>query len=277
MMNCEKHLTITITNIILFSVILATAGCSKENSKKDFIARVNETYLTREDFASLVDTTNLNPEQKDRIIKEWVYNEILFQQAVKDGITDEDEFKKILSNSKKQLASAMLLENYSLDQELNINDEELFGYYDKNKNYFISTSNAFLLNRVYFTDEEKAIRFRNNAINSDWANAVNIFSEDSSINKSYTFALIDEYSIYPNQLNKIIIDLYPQEISIVITEKPGYYSIVQMIKKISKNSILPFELIKSDVKKKLLAEKKNQIIKDYLKELYSQNEIEIKK
>ena len=33
-MNCEKHLTITITNIILFSVILATAGCSKENSKK---------------------------------------------------------------------------------------------------------------------------------------------------------------------------------------------------------------------------------------------------
>ena len=55
MMNCEKHLTITITNIILFSVILATAGCSKENSKKDFIARVNETYLTREDFASLVD------------------------------------------------------------------------------------------------------------------------------------------------------------------------------------------------------------------------------
>ena len=95
------------TNIILFSVILATAGCSKENSKKDFIARVNETYLTREDFASLVDTTNLNPEQKDRLIKEWVYNEILFQQAVKDGITDEDEFKKIINNSKKQLASAI--------------------------------------------------------------------------------------------------------------------------------------------------------------------------
>lgn len=105
-----------------------------------------------------------------------------------------------------------------------------------------------MLNRVYFTDEEKAIRFRNNAINSDWANAVNVFSEDSSINKSYTFALIDEYSIYPNQLNKIINDLYPQEISIVITEKPGYYSIVQMIKNL-KNSILPFELIKSDVKK----------------------------
>jgi hypothetical protein len=276
-MNCEKHLTITITKIILFSIALATAGCSKENSKKDFIARVNESYLTREEFASLVDTTNLNPEQKDRIIKEWVHNEILFQQAEKDGITDEDEFKKIISNSKKQLAASILLENYTLDQELNSDDEELLEYYNKNKSYFVSDVNTFLMNRVYFTDEEKAIRFRNNAINADWGNAVITFTEDSSINKNYYLTLINENSVYPNQLSKIINDLYPQEISIVITEKPGYYSIVQLIKKISKGTILPFELINNDVKKRFLAEKKNQIIREYLKELYSQNEIEIKK
>lgn len=276
-MNCEKHLTITITKIILFSIALVTASCSKENGKKDFIARVNESYLTREEFASLVDTTNLNPEQKDRIIKDWVHNEILFQQAEKDGITDEDEFKKIISNSKKQLAASILLENYTLDQELNSDDEELFEYYNKNKSYFVCDAKTFLINRVYFTDEEKAIQFRNSAINAEWENVVRAFTEDSSINKSYFLTLINENSIYPNQLSKIINDLYPQEISIVITEKPGYYSIVQLLKKISKGSILPFELIKNDVKKRFLAEKKNQIIRDYLKELYSQNEIEIKK
>jgi hypothetical protein len=89
--------------------------------------------------------------------------------------------------------------------------------------------------------------------------------------------LVDENSIYPLQLSQMIKDLYPQEISIVITEKPGYYSIVQMLNSFSKDSILPYDVIKTLVQERYVAEKKNQIIEDYLKELYTQNEIEIKK
>ena len=90
MMNCEKHLIKTITNTILFCGLLVFTGCSKEIRKDDYLARVNESYLTREEFASLVDTSNLSLEQKDQIIKNWVYNEMLFQKAVEEGITERD-------------------------------------------------------------------------------------------------------------------------------------------------------------------------------------------
>jgi hypothetical protein len=71
-------------------------------------------------------------------------------------------------------------------------------------------------------------------------------------------------------------DFYPEEISIVIPEKPGYYSVVQLLIKYGKESIPPFETVKSEVEKRFLAEKRQQMVEEYLKDLYTQYEIEIK-
>jgi hypothetical protein len=89
--------------------------------------------------------------------------------------------------------------------------------------------------------------------------------------------LIEENNIYPVQLSRIIKDFYPEEISIVIAEKPGYYSIVQLLSKYGKQSVPPFEILKSKVENRFRAEKKKLLVEEYLKDLYSQNEIEIKK
>jgi len=58
MMNCEKHLNKTLTKILFLLGVLVFTACSEEQKKDDFIARVNDSYLYREDFASLVDTSN---------------------------------------------------------------------------------------------------------------------------------------------------------------------------------------------------------------------------
>ncbi len=277
MMNCEKHLIKTITKTILFCGLFIFTSCSKETRKDDYLARVNESYLTREDLVSLVDTSNLSLEQRDQIIKNWVYHEMLFQKAEEEGITAGDDYKRILKNSSRQLAAAMLLENQVEMEDIDYSDEDLYDYYLMNKNYFKFNVNSYFLNRVYFTDENKAIKFRSLALQKDWSNAVKVFSEDSSIHNSSTSQLVDENSIYPLQLSRIIKDLYPQEISIVITEKPGYYSLVKMLNSFSKDSIPPFNVIRTIIQKRFVAEKKNKIIEDYLIALYSQNEIEIKK
>ena len=276
MMNCEKHLNKTLTNILILSALLSITACSEQKQKDDYIARVNESYLTREDFASLVDTSKLNSFQKEQIIKNWIYNELLFQEAVRDGIVEDDDFKKILKNSERQLANAMFLKDLSDSEEIDFSDQDLIEYYDNNKNYFRASTNSYLINRVYFKDEDRAIRFRELALATDWDKSIDLITEDSSLHRYERFKLIEETEIYPLQLSRIIADLNTKEISIVITEKPGYYSIVQILEKYPKETILPFESTKDLVKKRFIAEKKTEIIENYLKELYSKNEIEIK-
>ena len=277
MMNCEKHLNKKVTNTILLTGLLVFSGCSEETKKIDYIARVNETYLTREEFASLADTSNLNSFQKDQLIKGWVYNEMLFQIAKDKGITNGEDYKNYLEKSSKELAGAMLIEEFAESEEINYSDEDLINYYEKNKNYFRLAINSYLINKVSFNKEDNAIKFRSLALESDWENSLSIFSSDSSMLRNNKAVLIEENNVYPVQLSRIIGDLYPEEISIVFTEKPGYYSVVQKMTNFDKESIPPFEIIKSQIAQRFIAEMKRKVIENYLKKLYSENEIEIKK
>lgn len=276
-MNCDKHLNRTLTNIVFLFGVLAFTACSKEEKKDDFIARVNETYLTREDFASLVDTTNLNSAQKEQLIKNWIYQEILFQTADKEGITKREDYLSIINRSSNELAAAMLINDFLFNEEFKYSDDDLINYFESEKDYFRLNIESYLLNKVAFNSEDKAIKFRALALDSDWKRAVSVFMNDSCMIKNIESDLIEENNIYPVQLSRIIKDFYPEEISIVIAEKPGYYSIVQLLSKYGRQSIPPFEIIKSKVEKRFIADKKKLLVEEYLKDLYSQNEIEIKK
>ena len=277
MMNCEAHLNKTLTKILFLFGVLIFAACSKEQKKDDFVARVNDSYLTREDFASLADTANLNSAQKEQVIKNWIYQEVLFQAADKEGITNREDYLNIVNKSSNELAAAMLIDDYVSKEKINYSDEDLIKYYESNKNYFRLNTDAYLINKVTFNNEDNAIKFRSLALDSEWKKAVSAFVNDSSLIINTVSDLVEESNLYPVQLSRIIKDFYPEEISIVITNKPGYYSIVQLLNKLGKESVPPFELIKAKVEKRFIAKKKKALVEEYLKNLYSQNEIEIKK
>ena len=277
MMNCEKHLNKTLTKILFLFGVLVFTACSEEQKKDDFVARVNESYLTREDFASLADTANLNSAQKEQLIKNWIYKEVLFQAAEKEGITKREDYLNIVKKSSTELAAAMLIDDYVSNEKINYSDEDLITYYESNKNYFRLNTNSYLINKVTFNNEDNAIKFRSLALDSEWKKAVSAFVNDSSLVINTVSDLVEESNIYPVQLSRIIKDFYPEEISIVIATKPGYYSIVQLLNKLGKESIPPFDIVKIKVEKRFLAEKKILLVEEYLKTLYSENEIEIKK
>lgn len=277
MKNCGKHLSLKTSNLLFFFSVLVFTNCSKEQKRDDFIARVNDSYLTREEFASLVDTTNLTPNDKKQVINNWIFNELLYQKAKDEDITDLEEFKNVMKTSSKELAAAMLLNNYISSEEIKFSDSDLRDYYEKDKNYFQLNDDSYLINKITFSSEDNAIKFRSLAIESDWTKASNFFSNDTSIILRTDAELIQENNLYPYQLMRIAKDLYPGEISIVIVESDGYYSVIQMLGKYAKGTIPNYEIIKYKVEKRFLAEKKKQLIDEYLNELYSHNDIEIKK
>lgn len=277
MKNCKTHLNQKLIKIFLLLIVLSLTNCSKEQKKKNYIARVNESYLTGEEFSSLVDTANLNPIEKEQVVKNWIYRELLFQEAEKEGIVKTQNYKNILKRSSKQLAASLLLDQVVNEDQVELSEKDLLDYFNKNKNYFQLNIDSYFINQASFNDEDKAINFRSLAFESDWKKAAITFNADTSLIKIFNGELVEVNNLYPASLSRIAKDLYPQEISIVISEKPGYYSIIQMLEKYLNGVTPPFEIIKDKVEKRLLAEKQKEIIDSYLKELYSNNEIEIKK
>ncbi len=275
MINLKRHLSLLnkISLVLVAAAILT--GCGKEQPKTEYVARVNDAYLTKKELASLIDTTSVNTLHKSEVIRNWINREILFQKAKKEGILQQDDYKGLIKNSGKELAGVLLLDSYISAVTINFEQRDLINYFEENSNDFKLRDKTYLLNIIHFSNEDRAVEFRSLVIDSDWKKAMNVFYGDSAIISLQSKLLLREQDVYSIKVLRVVKRLHPLEISIVISEREGYYTVVQVLKKYLEGSLPSFALIKQDVERRFIAEKRKELMENYMKDLYSRNEIEV--
>lgn len=261
---------------IIFPLFIFGA-CSQPEKPDSYIARVNNSYLTEAEFTGLIDSQFVSEKSRVTVIRNWVRREILFQEAVKQGLTETKEFTSTVENSKRQLAASLVLQNFAASSQLIVTNNELENYYKENQTSFRLPFNAYYLNRINFSDREAAVMFRTELMMNGWTEALNKFSKDSYLINFESEVLISEQDIYPVRLFRILEGLYPLEISIVIPDDRGYYTVVQLVDKYPAQSIPPFEAVKTEVERRYKSALTELALENYINDLYSLSEIEINK
>ncbi len=161
-------------------------------------------------------------------------------------------------------------------ENIETDPKEIRTYYEKNMNEFRIPTEAYALNLAEFIDEDKAIIFRNLAVNTGWSKAVTQFISDEYVVNHRSNQLFLSYEINPAPLYRLVKELYPQEISIVISSKPGYYSVVQLLERLPDGSVPSYEYVEQNAKERVIAIKRQALLNNFIKELYSKSKIEIK-
>lgn len=271
----KKFLRATKTEIILLAAIVSF-NCGKEEPKKNYIARVDDSYLTIKNLAWDLDTSKLQESRKNEYIRNWIETELLYKEAVKEDILDEDIYKLTLEKARKELAKSLLLQKFFKEQEIEYGQKELVDYYNSHKNEFNLFYDSYLYNFITFKKEDKAILFRSTLLESDWNRTSNGFAGDSSIISERTNILSYDYQIQPAELVTVIQELLPNEVSIVLNLEPNQYTVVQMIKKYSQGEIPDYEIVKKTVEDRFLILKRQELLKDFLRQLYLKYSVEIK-
>jgi hypothetical protein len=259
---------------IIFPLFILGA-CSQPEKPDSYIARVNNSYLTEAEFIELVDSQSVSEKSKAIVIKNWVRQEVLLQEAVKKGITETKEFKRTLEDSKRQLAASLVLQDFASSSQPILTTEEMENYYKENQTSFRIPFNAYYFNRINFSDRETAVMFRTELMIIGWTEALSKFSGEPTLVNFENEVLVSEQDIYPAKLLRLLEGLYPLEISIVIPDDRGYYTVVQLLDKYPALAIPPFEAVKSEVEKRYKAALTELALENYIEELYSLNEIEI--
>ncbi|MCH7827050.1 MAG: peptidyl-prolyl cis-trans isomerase [Bacteroidetes bacterium] len=260
--------------VIIISLFLSF-DCNNKKEQEKYIAKVNNVYLTESELKSILDSNNLQNLTKNEIIRYWVTDELLYQEAVKKGITKQIYYKQLIKNSKRKISGSLLIKEILTSGKLNITENKLENFYFKHKDDFKLFNNATLLNRISFNEEDKAILFRNTVIKSDWDNAVRVFRNDSTVVNNKTGLLLYDYQIQSKLLLRVIKGLNKNEVSLVLHYIANTYTVVQVKEKFRKGITPPFPLIKDKVREMYLAQEQQFIIKNYLDNLRSNNDIEI--
>jgi len=276
MTNWKKHLSRF--QIVLTSLLAAVliAGCQESVDKTDYVARVNDSYLSGNDLLEILDSVSVDDNFKAEVIRNWIIKEVLYQEAVKEGILDEEYFMNIIEKSKRELAGSLLLNNFSSNLTLDYQPKEVEEYYNQNKGEFRFGSNSFKLNISTFSDHNNAVQFRSLLLSSGWDDALTKHSDDSTLLIISNGIILSEQDIYPQKLARIVNGLHPLEISIVISDDAGYHTVVQVLNNFRKGIIPPFDAIKESVEERFIVNKKKQLLDNYIEQLYSKSEIEIK-
>lgn len=281
MINNRNLYLLSLFKFLFILIIFFSIGCQKKNEKGNYIARVNDSYLFEKDlnvshhiFREGMDSNNQN---KDELINNWVDNELLFQEAIKKGLTDDDEFKLKLEVAKKQIAKALLLQNYFDNKKITIDENVLKDFYEKNKNAFKLKQKSFYLNQIIFNNEVAAQKFRNLLTTTNWERIISFVNKNLDVVSITTKKLFYDYELPNYFIYNVVSEIDENEITPVLEIRNNKYIIIQLLKKYNENDIPEYDVIQKEVQEFFIQVERKKLLEDYLKELYSKNEVEIKK
>lgn len=274
-LNCITTNWKTLLSLKLFLFIFSFFfGCKEEKQNENVIAKVNNETLTEEELAAAADSSfNF---YREEFIRNWINSQLLYQEAVDEGILNDEAFNSSIEEAKKNLAVSLLLQKKYKDFNVPEADSDLEEYFNSKKDEFIISEAAYLLNKIEFNDEAKAVQFRNLVFQDDWKTALTIFSGDSSILNHKEKFLQYEYEIKPGEFSRLVREMYPGETSIILISPKESFLLFHLNEKYEKGTIPSYEAIKDEVRKSYRAEKKKEFIEQYINELYSNNDIEVK-
>ncbi len=276
MMNYQKLLKEKRNSLFILSLLIIVAGCEKKEIKEEYVARVNKAVLTQTQLNSFMVDKKFKNKFKEEVIREWVESEILFQQAVELEFDRNEEFKNLIDLAKREIAIAYMLNKVINSAPLEYNNYEIENYFVENQKDYILRDDAYSLNIAMFSKPETAFEFRKEVLRSNWNYASSLFEEESNLVKISSKAFFYDYEIQPVKRLRTIKNQLRDEISIVLEEEPGTFTVVQVVDKFYRNQIPLFEYVEELVVERYLTEKRQELFQEYLDNLYSKYDVEIK-
>lgn len=267
--------------IYLVTFIFILVGCQKTREPENYIARVGDSYLTDEYINEYLkhsnDTSSL---QYKLILKKWIENEVLYLEARRKQFDESELIKKQLEEVKKQLAVSEFLENEIYSKDINITDDEILDYYQTHNSEFALSEDAVKLNVVTFKERKPATEFRADIIKSDdWNSTLNKFVEDPAYSEmivsTLSSQLFTQMTLYPVELWKIAQNLQKNEVSFPVKIGAFYY-IIKLLDRYPKDTIAPVNLVRDEIKNRLMIEKRKKVYEDLVRSLLEKYKKEIK-
>lgn len=122
---------------ILLAIIIIYSTCS--NHKDEYIARVGNTYLTKEDLMRMLPdgglTKNVDKNHLNSLVSNWVNKEILYQKAHQYHFDREEGVRSKVADFYRDLTIDSYV-RYFLQTNVSIDESEIRDYFLKNKNSF---------------------------------------------------------------------------------------------------------------------------------------------
>lgn len=310
-MNQESELskTVAITRLTFITcfVVLALSGCEKlsgikdqllqekdppaasektstkkvketpKPSPKNVVLRVNDWFLTRDDFQDRLnalrevvpDFDTETAEARELVIEELTRQQLLIQEAEKTGIASSNDIEEAVKEFRNTLIVREVAEK--LTENITVTEEEARQFYDENIEVLVEPI-QYRVSEIVVEDEVKATELKAGLLQgADFAQMARLNSISPSASDGGDLGFIAQEP-FPEMVNQILA-LEVGEVSPVFRGPDGFYLI--KLTETAGGEAIPYEEIKEDIIQNQRLVKQQEAILDHIEELRSKADIEV--
>jgi len=229
--------------ICLLCLFFWFLACTDNPEKINYIARVDDTYLTEQKLLEMLPEDKTLSSDKTELVKSlisnWTKKQILFQKAQKYHFDEDPILKNRAEDYFKELVIDAYLK-YKFQSNVHITEQEIRDYYFKNKKSFIRTSEEAKIAHVVVNDYETARSIKATLLSYDANKKSRLFSQ-------YDFETkIVRKGQSVNELDKTIFETRPRHILGPIASDYGYH-VIEVLARYSQGSVRPIKEVRDEI------------------------------
>ncbi len=270
--------------MIVCLIAINLVGCALKKPN-NWVAKVNSTYITENDINNSLkqypeETQKQLQSNKSMIISQLVNQELLFQEAKKEGIENQEEYISQIKQLEAQLENAkrQLLTNFLINQKIltniSVDENEIKTFYNENKTQF----NAYEQRKarhILVKTEQEALNIYNKAINKkDFSKLAKKYSIDPTSENGGDLGWFKKGQLVP-EFEKSVFNL-PRKgsISKVVQTTFGYHII--KLDDIQKVSAKTLEESQTQIKTFLYNQKQSVALQKYIEKIKNHHKVNLK-
>jgi peptidyl-prolyl cis-trans isomerase C len=270
----------TLFLILIIALFLVFTACAKKGEEKGpYLAKVGNVKITQADFErefkNLPDFAQKifkGSSGKERFLNELVKKELLYQEALKEGLDKNADYQNKLEEFKKITLIGQLLEK-QMESKTKVTDQDVKDYYEKHKEDFTPFSKIRVSLILVKTEDEANNILERLKKGEDFAKVAKKSSIDSgSAKNGGDLGYLSKDQMTP-ELEAVAVRLKTGEISEPIKTQHGYEIIKVTDKKPGK--VVEFDKVKNLILQHLSAEKQKEIFDSYIESLKKKYKIDI--
>jgi parvulin-like peptidyl-prolyl isomerase len=263
-----------VKKIILLILPLLILSCQEP---KDAIVKVDGSTLTKEQFEKYIPETEykkLTANKLEEFCNNWADQEVLYLEATKQGLDQEDSIRLVLDEYKKNLLAMDLVRREF--GATTVSELEVRDYFDKHKTEFLY---AVKLAQIVLPSREAAqqtldeIKAGANFLKLARERSLTRMEDPDDPKVVTDFLYRGTVSDYATE--EIIFNLKIGEVSEVIPYIQGTYLIVKLVDKRKVYAKADYDKYSSSIFNYLMQKKYQDFLGSYIDSLKSQYKIEI--
>ena len=257
---------------ILFVFLTAFSFCNNSNEPVDYIARVNDVYLTTNYIRNIypdMDSDNFaSDDYLKSITSSWVKNEILYQQAERYHFDKEESIQYKIENYKKQLIIDSYV-HFLLQTNIDVSENEIRNFYFQNRSSFLRDVDEAKVSHLILENFDESNRIKNVLRSRNRREIDQLFN-------NYNFETkVVRRGESIKELDKTIFESPQRTVLGPIPSDYGYH-IIDVLSRSKAGSIRSIDDVRNEILQKLTQSKIQDYYNAYIDSLFSITDYEIK-